>query len=114
MKNAFYFKLKALFFLEIFTFLSLAFDYVEKRLVKKAMVNFKIYDITDWTINNYNIHILRSKGNQLMMFGQLIEYNLINVFLKNHTQNVMEKLVPDPFVENHKFSIFLDQQSKML
>ena len=29
-------------------------DFLEKRLDKKAMINFKIYDVTDWTINNYN------------------------------------------------------------
>ena len=44
------------------------------------------------------IHILpnisRSKGNQTMKFGQLLEYNMI--FLKNHAQNLVEKLVPDP------------------
>ena len=26
-------------------------------LDKKAMVNFKIYYVTDWTTNNYNTHI---------------------------------------------------------
>ena len=49
------------------------------------------------------IHILpnipRSKGNQTKKFGQLIEYNMI-FFLKNHTQNVVEELVPDPFVKS--------------
>ena len=30
-----------------------------------------------------------------MNFGQLIECNIRNIFLKNHTQNVVEKLVPD-------------------
>ena len=57
MKNAFYLMLKALFVLEIFTFLSCLFGYVEKWLDKKAMVNFKIYDFTDWTRNNCNTHI---------------------------------------------------------
>ena len=58
MKNAFCFILKALFILEIFTFLRyLLFGYVEKRLDKKAMVSFKIYDVADWATNNYNIHI---------------------------------------------------------
>ena len=57
MKNAFHFMLKALFVLDIFTFLSRVFGYVEKRLDKKAMVNYKIYDVTDWTTNNYNTHI---------------------------------------------------------
>ena len=35
MKNAFYFTLKALFVLKIFKFLSVLFDYVEKRLDRK-------------------------------------------------------------------------------
>ena len=52
MANAFYFMLKTFFFLEIFTFLSWLFGYVEKRLYKKAKVNFKIYDVKDWTTNN--------------------------------------------------------------
>ena len=50
------------------------------------------------------IHILpnisRSKGNQTMKSGQLIECNMRNISLKNHTQNMMEKLVPDPFLKN--------------
>ena len=33
-----------------------------------------------------------------MKFGQLTEYNMKK--LKNHTQNAVEKLVPDPFLEN--------------
>ena len=45
------------------------------------------------------IHMLtntsRSKGNQAMKFGQLIEDNMRNVFLENYTQNVLDKLVPD-------------------
>ena len=49
-KNAFYFTLKALFVLEIF--LSRLFSHVEKRFDKKAKVNFKIYDVTDWTTNS--------------------------------------------------------------
>ena len=57
MKNAFYFMLKALLFLEIFTFLYWLFGYVEKRLDKKATVNFNIYDITDYTTINCNTHI---------------------------------------------------------
>ena len=51
------------------------------------------------------IHILpnisRSKGIQTVKFCQLIEYNIRNIFfLKNHTQNVVEKLFPDPFLKN--------------
>ena len=52
------------------------------------------------------IHILpnisRSKGNQKMKFGQLIECNLRKIFLtqNNHTQNKVHKLVPDSFLKN--------------
>ena len=45
-------------------------------------------------------NISRSKGNQTMIFGQLIEYNIRTFWLKNHAQNVVEKLLPDPFLKN--------------
>ena len=46
-------------------------------------------------------NILRSKSNQTVIRGQLIEYNIRNIFfLKNHGQNVVEKLFPDPFLKN--------------
>ena len=35
-----------------------------------------------------------------MKFGQLIEYNLTNILLENHTQNVVEKLFPYHFLKN--------------
>ena len=47
----------ALFVLEVLTFLSWLFAYVENRFDKKALVNFKIHDITGWTTNSYNTHI---------------------------------------------------------
>ena len=57
------------------------------------------------------IHILpsisRSKGNQTMKFGQLIEYKIRNIFhgtlyIKEHynTQSVVEKLFAGPFSNN--------------
>ena len=49
----------ALFVLEISTCLSRQIDYAEKQLDQKAMVNFKIHNVTDWTTNNYNIHIIQ-------------------------------------------------------
>ena len=54
MESAFYFMLKTLFVIEIFTFLPLLFCYIEKWLDSKAKVNFKTYDVIDWTANNYN------------------------------------------------------------
>ena len=56
-KNAFYFILKALFFLKIFDFCPDFFGRMGKRLDKKAKVNFKIYDVTTWITRNYNTHI---------------------------------------------------------
>ena len=50
------------------------------------------------------IHILpyisRSKGNQTMKFGHLIEYIMRSIFLKRPAQNVVEKIFPDPFLKN--------------
>ena len=100
MKRAFYFTSKALFVLKIFKFLSWLFGPVAKRFDKKDKVKFKIYDVTAWSINNfttYTANISRSKGNQTMKFGQLTWETF---FLKNHTQNVVEKLVQDPFLKN--------------
>ena len=59
MKNTFYFMLKALFVLEIFTFLFCFFYYAERRLDKKAKINFKDYDVKDWATNNYNTHMVQ-------------------------------------------------------
>ena len=53
------------------------------------------------------IHILTnisiSKDNEAIKFGQLIEHNKKHFFLKNHTQNVMEILFPDPFLKNQNW-----------
>ena len=59
MKTAFYFILKALFALEIITFLLQRFGYLEKWLDKKISVNSKVYDVTDWITDNQNIHIVQ-------------------------------------------------------
>ena len=43
-----------------------------------------------------------------LKFGQLIEFNMRNIFfLKNHTQNVVEKLVTNPFVKNENWAYIL-------
>ena len=59
------------------------------------------------------IHILpnmsRSKCNQTMKFGQLIEYNMRNNFReKSHAICVVET-TPRPFSKKPKLSISLDQ-----
>ena len=103
MKNAFYLMLKALFVLEIFTFFSWLYGYVVKPLDKQTKVDLKIYKFTDWNTNIAitilpNISI--SKGNQTIKLANLIKHDMRNLFLeKSHLQNVVEKLVPDPFTK---------------
>ena len=54
-------------------------------------VNFKIYDVTTWLINNFNTrtaNISQSKGEKTMRFGQLIKYNKRNIF----SLKIMQKM----------------------
>ena len=59
------------------------------------------------------IHILpnisRSKDNQKMKFGQLIKYNMRNVFLKKSYVKCGSDTSPRPFSEKLKLSTSLDQ-----
>ena len=92
--------LKALFIVEIFTFLSWLFGYLEKWLDKKVKVNSNNYDITDKTPNIITIHILpnisRCKNNQAVKFGHIIECDMI-FFFENNAKNEAGRLVPDLF-----------------
>ena len=45
----------------------------------------------------YCTNIWNGKGNQTMEFDPLIEHN--KFFLENHTQNVVGKLVSNPFIK---------------
>ena len=77
--------------------------FCEKQLDKKAKLNFKIYDVTTWETNN-SIRILpdisRSKSNQAMEFGQLIEYNMRNIFLEKSCTKCGEETSPRPFLKD--------------
>ena len=59
-------------------------------------------------------NILRSKGNQTTKFRQLIEYNMINIFLEKSYTKFGGEASARPFCKKSKLSISLDQQSKML
>ena len=95
--------LKTLFILKIFKFLYCLFGHAEKQLDQKDKANSKIYDMKTWFTNNS-----RRKGNQDIKFGWLKEYGLINIFLKNHLQNVAET-IPRSYSKNSKLSRSLDQ-----
>ena len=57
MQNAFYFMLKAVFVLKKSFFFSEFLDNVGKWIDKKAQINFKIYDLTNWTTVVYNLWV---------------------------------------------------------
>ena len=50
---------KFFLFLRYFNFHADYFNHPEKRLVKTAKANHKIYDAINWETNNYNTHIAR-------------------------------------------------------
>ena len=59
------------------------------------------------------IHILpcisRSKANQTVTFGQLIEYNMRKIFLEQSYPKCSGKTSAKPFSEKSEFNISLDQ-----
>ena len=57
--------------------------------------------------------IARSKVNQAIKFGQLIEYNMRNVFLKKSCANCGGETSHKFFPEILKLSISLNQQSEV-
>ena len=74
----------------------------ERRAVQNHKIDLKTYDATTWLTNSYNIHVVQyftSKGNQITKFGQVMDYNKINVFFRNHAGNQAGRLFPDQFYE---------------
>ena len=59
------------------------------------------------------IHILpnisRGKDNHTMKFGELIEYNMRNIFLETSYTKCGGETIPRPFSKKSKLSISLDQ-----
>ena len=53
--------------------------------------------------------ISRGKGNQTMKFGELIEYNMRNIFAEKSHSKCGRQTIPRPFSEKLKLSISLDQ-----
>ena len=71
------------------------------------MVNFKVYDVTDWTTNNckhITNNISRTKGNQTMKLGQLIEYNMRYSFLEKSYTKCDGEATSRPFHRKSKLS----------
>ena len=54
-------------------------------------------------------NISRSKENQTMKFGQLIDYEMRNIFLEKSYSKYGGETSPRPFSEKLKLGISLDQ-----
>ena len=56
---------------------------------------------------------ISTKGNQIMKCDQLIEYNMRNIFLEKLYTKCGVETIPRRFSKKSKFSISLDQFSKV-
>ena len=59
-------------------------------------------------------NIPRSKGNQTMEFGQLIVYNMRNIFVEKSCAKCAGEAIPRLFSKRSKLGISLDQYCKVL
>ena len=59
-------------------------------------------------------NISRCTDSQTMKFGQLIEYNMRNIFLETSHTKCSGEAITRPFPEKSKLSISSDQYSKVL
>ena len=65
-------------------------------------------------ITIYILPNILSKGNQIMKFGQLIDYNIKSTFLEKSYTECDRESNTRPFYKKSKLTISLDQQSEML
>ena len=56
----------------------------------------------------------RNKGNHTLKFGQLVEYNMKNIFLEKPYRECGGEDSPRPFYKKTKLSISIDQHTEML
>ena len=59
-------------------------------------------------------HLSRSKGNQGMKFGQLIEYNMRKIFVEKSYTKCAGETYPRPLSKKLKLSLSLDLSCKFL
>ena len=65
-------------------------------------------------LQNTYCPISGEKGNQTMKFGQLMEYNMRNIFLEKSYTKWGREASRRPFDKKPKMEISLDQESEML
>ena len=82
-------------------------------LIRKIRLISNFFDATAWLTSNCNIYILpnisRSKFNQIIKFGQLIECSMWNIFLEKLCTKCGGEPSPISFSEKLKLSMSLDQ-----
>ena len=76
----------------------------------------EMYDVITW-LTKIAVHILtnisRSKGNQAIKFGPLIEHNMRNIFLEKSCTKCDRNSIIRPFSKKSNLSKSLDQYSKV-
>ena len=106
MKNAFYFTLKAFFVLKRFKFLSCGKN---GSIIKITLIS-KSTQPGEQTIAIHTLpNISRTKDIQAMRFGQLIEYNMTNIFVEKSYTKCAGENTPRPLSKKSKLSISLGQ-----
>ena len=111
------FHLKSSYLFKIFKFSSQLFGHVKNGLVEKIRLisKFMTSQPGKQTIAiHISPYISRSKSNQTMKFGQLIEYNMRNIFLEKSCTKCDGETIPRFFSKKSNVSISLDQYSKVL
>ena len=113
MKNDLYSRQKVFSFSR---YLSFCFDFFVNGLIRKIrLISNFMASHPEW--KTIVIHIMtiiwRIKGNQTITFGQLIGYNLRNIFLEKPYTKCGGETSPRPFFEKLKFTISLNQKSKV-
>ena len=91
------------------------FGHIAKQRDQGAKVNCKLYDVTNWEINNSNTHIAEnhnSKGNQKIKLDHIVRYNMRNIFLEKSYTKYCGKASPRNFSKNLKWS--MSQQFEVL
>ena len=109
-ENAFNFTLKALFALKIFC-PNFSGDSLIRMLISKFVTSQTGKEITAIYILP---NISRSKGNQVIKFGPLIEYNIRNIFHEEPHTKCGGGTFLRPFPNRSKLSIPLDQKPNVL
>ena len=95
-KNTLYLTLKYLFVLKIFKLLSWLFGHVSKFITSQPGSQTIAINIFSYT--------QRSKDNQTIEFGQLIEYNMRNIFLEKSFTKCGGETIPRPFSKIEQIS----------